>query len=376
MIIAMMASMLLFALFSAQESAKASKTRTLIAKLDAIIKAKWEGYQTRRVPVDTTGMTPILASQARLEALRDLMRMELPDRWSDVVDVPYAPIAGAVKIARPAVSGGYLRRYNQAQAVDPTYPTGEFAGAECLYMIVMAAIADDGDGREVFKSDSFADTDGDTMPEFIDGWGRPIKFLRWAPGFLDSELQVAVRLPAANTSATMLTVTNAKLSTAQGSYSGGAIIGMIPAGGGQPLMFDTTKVAKITGYSVSGGTATATLATAPSINGEAAILAPDPFDPTGVNVPPALATPSFALYPLIYSAGPDKCYAVMADQGNAGFHYADSTNLLNPFIVITETTITPPVTGLVGTPRNDKDEPNYVVNGWRDNIHNHLIGQK
>ena len=53
-IIAIMASMMLFALYSAQESAKADKTKALIAKLDSIIKSRWDSYRTRRVPVDTS----------------------------------------------------------------------------------------------------------------------------------------------------------------------------------------------------------------------------------------------------------------------------------------------------------------------------------
>ena len=51
MIIAILASIILFALFRAQETAKEQKTRALIAKLDAIIKSKWESYKTRRVPI-------------------------------------------------------------------------------------------------------------------------------------------------------------------------------------------------------------------------------------------------------------------------------------------------------------------------------------
>src|SRR5262245_384343 len=50
-IIAIMASTLLFALVRAGEAAKAQKTRSLIAKLNNIIMAKYESYKTRRVPL-------------------------------------------------------------------------------------------------------------------------------------------------------------------------------------------------------------------------------------------------------------------------------------------------------------------------------------
>ena len=35
---------------------------------------------------------------------------------------------------------------------------------------------------EHFNQSEIGDTDGNGYPEFLDGWGRPIFFLRWAPG--------------------------------------------------------------------------------------------------------------------------------------------------------------------------------------------------
>ena len=34
-----------------------------------------------------------------------------------------------------------------------------------------------------FGENEIKDLDGDHWPVFIDGWGNPIMFLRWAPGF-------------------------------------------------------------------------------------------------------------------------------------------------------------------------------------------------
>jgi hypothetical protein len=46
------------------------------------------------------------------------------------------------------------------------------------------------DVMEQFRSDEIGDIDRDGAPEFIDGWGNPIIFLRWAPGFSDqSQIQ-------------------------------------------------------------------------------------------------------------------------------------------------------------------------------------------
>lgn len=269
-IIGIMAGMVLFALYRAQESAKAHKTRALIAKLDAIIKDKWQTYQYRRVPVDLSSATsPVQAARIRLDCLRDLMRMELPDRWSDITDMPIAPLGNPTPMAESSIHRGWRLR---------GAGTNEYQNAECLYLIVMGALASDDDSRSVFKPDNIADRDGDGKPEFVDGWGMPIRFLRWPAGFR-SDFQ----------------------------------------------------------------------------NG----TTPDPFDPMGIYK-------GFAIYPLIYSAGPNKCYGIASDF-NPPVHYASATTALNPFTQDASNT-------MIGTAQDLSTEPNFVPNGWLDNIHNHLIG--
>ncbi len=49
-------------------------------------------------------------------------------------------------------------------------------------MIVTLACGD-GEARSQFNQNDIGDTDGDGAPEFVDGWGKPIEFLRWAPGY-------------------------------------------------------------------------------------------------------------------------------------------------------------------------------------------------
>ena len=55
-------------------------------------------------------------------------------------------------------------------------------------MVIMLGTAD-GEARSFFKESDIGDVDGDGAPEILDGWGQPIQFLRWAPGFAaESEL--------------------------------------------------------------------------------------------------------------------------------------------------------------------------------------------
>lgn len=189
-IIGILASMLLVATYQAQETAKAADTRATIAKINNLIMQKWEGYQTRRVPIRIKpGTTLQNAAKYRLDALHDLMRLELPDRWSDIDDGPITYSVGGDStsplIARPSVSSAYKRFYDSIKGTTAFQKEGpQFEGAECLYLIVVNTEG----GREMLRASEIGDTDSDGANEILDGWGRPIRFLRWAPGFV-SEVQ-------------------------------------------------------------------------------------------------------------------------------------------------------------------------------------------
>jgi hypothetical protein len=62
-------------------------------------------------------------------------------------------------------------------------PSKSFEGPECLYLTVMNATGD-GEARTLFMKQEIGDVDGDGAPEFLDGWGQPIGWLRWPAGFV------------------------------------------------------------------------------------------------------------------------------------------------------------------------------------------------
>ncbi|MEX0978122.1 MAG: type II secretion system protein, partial [Pirellulales bacterium] len=399
-IVAIMASMVLFALFAAQEQAKVQKTRSLIVRLDSLIRERYDSYRTRRVPIRIPQNTSVRdAGKMRIDALRDLMRMEMPDRWSDVYDDPAN--FGPTTVARPAVTQAYRNKFIQVSGITAWPPTApnvfDHQSAECLYMIVMEALAQEGDAREVFKPDSIADTDGDGFPEFIDAWGQPIEFLRWAPGF-QSELQTPLRATGnfITVSPKIVTVgaTGSRFSASPAAYVGGAIVLIDPTS----QIMDTGSMARITAYAYSAPTATFTCETPsytmqepfggnPPSSGEFVVLPPDPFDPRGVyplypfgmsSFPPGqpdTSVPTFALYPLIFSAGPDKAYGVKDDSDvdpMLKLHYADPAVALNPFYV---NPIAAYTFGLFlgSCPHIGGTEPNWRNGCWVDNIHNHQL---
>lgn len=392
-IIGIMASMVLFAMFGATESARKRKTEALVARLNAIVQAKWESYETRRIPVTLlAGTNPQLAAKQRLDCLRDLMRMEMPDRWTDVDDDPATPFEfnpPNPKMARPALSQGYLRQLTAARNRTPAPSPSDIglnAGAECLYLIVKGVVGEDGDGSDALKPDSIADTDGDGLLEFVDAWGTPIKFLRWAPGFfLDSTsgaapeccIQVrgqvvtfkrgkaAIPAPPTPEEPTVMTATNlggmstSHFSQIPGSYAGARLIVLKPDG----RTYDLTETAKVEQYSWGMTEVTFTWAfnatNPPDLTGDKfAILKGDSSDYRGV-YPNAI---SFAMTPLIYSAGPNKCFGINPEL-NPILHYADPSIALNPYHI-------PPGAEQIGVPLDNPAEPKFTPTGWTDNIHN------
>ena len=185
-IMAIIAVMLMFALKAAAENAKATKTKGMITKINELFMERWASYETRRVIFvgeQPSGEDQQEAHLRRLEGLRDLMRMEFPQRWKDVTT---EPISG---VARPAASANYKRRYER---IRDNGDLATFQGAECLYMILTTAVGGHGSARENFQESEIGDVDGDGLFEFLDAWGQPIMFLRWAPAF-DSPKQKEAR---------------------------------------------------------------------------------------------------------------------------------------------------------------------------------------
>ncbi len=171
-IVAILASMVLFAMAAAQESAREGKTKATIATLHSIVMEQYDSYRTRRVPVDTSSLSPQAAAQERLKAVRRLMLREMPDHWDEVYGLPVPDNIDATAVARA---------YAQYKASNA--PTSVYQGAECLYMIVMLS---NPDAASMFSQKEIGDVDRDGAMEFLDGWGMPINFLRWPAGFVSN----------------------------------------------------------------------------------------------------------------------------------------------------------------------------------------------
>lgn len=241
MILAILVGMALVGLNAAINDARRSRTQTIINKIDGLLAEKWEGYRVRAVPIRVNPRARALSEPwadsnssghwtpneaftdlnadtfhdpgsawLRLTGLRELQRIELPDRISDLctnnelVDLMADSDLDAIENFNRC-------RITTVDYFDPTYPplftigsvgmsykrqaersiegaagkawTTEFQGAECLYLILSVMKDGDKSALDYFSTDEVGDTDGDGMREMLDGWGRPLEFIRWTPGY-------------------------------------------------------------------------------------------------------------------------------------------------------------------------------------------------
>ncbi|MDP7019038.1 MAG: hypothetical protein QGG36_24795 [Pirellulaceae bacterium] len=265
-IITILASSLLFAMMEAQQQAKANRTRAQIAKIHTILIGKWERYRSRPLPLRLPNMAPNQLAATRLLALRETMRMELPDRITDVVDPPTLPL-----LSSPSTRNAYLRR-------STTTWTPQFQSSECLYLILATTRDGETSALDYFRENEVGDLDNDGMREILDGWGNPILFLRWAPGF----------------------------SSHPGPDGGWGNVNVDDDGDG---IDDDAGEA---GWPSSDDI---TISQIQSRNSE---KSGDPMDPRRVDPRWRDANTSFdpfALYPLVFSAGEDKEYGIYVEDG-------------------------------------------------------------
>jgi hypothetical protein len=179
---------------------------------------------------------------------------------------------------------------------------------------------------EFFRQTEIGDVDDDDMFELLDGWGNPIEFLRWAPGFISDKQQAYVEVSEQS---------------------------------GKPYVV-SVQLDK-----------TVTTGTEPQLIPKWVNENPDPFDPLRVD------KRGFYLYPLVVSSGPDGISDIR-------FFVEGSPNYSDPFHGVTDDAINSPSPSTNDAPLGRYQDlgpfaENYTANGKRndyDNIHNHRITVK
>ncbi len=260
-LMSLLAAMVITATNGVIETARETRTKKIIAAIDSVIQEQYRSYKYRplsvEIPETATAVsdpnTPaneigfeVLASEAarvRLMMIRDLQRMELPDRLTDIADGPSLLRAAASPVITdasgdilgvrndktqrrmfavswynanasyasgldnvPAKLAAYrqrLRDLESLNAVAFNFNTPSVLqqnqGAECLYLIMATSYVGSGPAIDVIPAANIDDTDGDGLLEILDGWGQPLEFIRWPVGVADFEQSAIVS--AAPTSA-------------------------------------------------------------------------------------------------------------------------------------------------------------------------------
>ncbi len=225
-IIGILSTLLLGVAAGVATTGRVSRTKGVVDRIHTLVMQQYDTYRTRRAVVNSSAGTPTdtrlkaatsggqrgaIMAESRLYALRELMMLEMPDRWSDVwlAPVPFSGSSNPLAVVTAAQSGSvgvprflasssgsayggptplneaYRREYARIARTASMDAILANQGAECLYMTVMFATAD-GEARGLFAEYQIGDTDGDGAYEFLDGWGNPVEWLRWPAGFVSS----------------------------------------------------------------------------------------------------------------------------------------------------------------------------------------------
>ena len=200
-ILSILSSLTLSGLLVARERSRQAKTLSTVRKLSELILPYYEEYETRRPALDQTVVSTIMANGSRNNreilaeykriALRRLMSLELSDRPDDVSLLPLQVTLTGFGPAQLVEIPPATRRY--AGLIGNKGPVTE--SSDLLHMIVTRGVVADPDMIAHFRDDEIGDPNGNGLKEFIDGWGRPIRFWRWPVG-LNSPLQPITGSPS------------------------------------------------------------------------------------------------------------------------------------------------------------------------------------
>lgn len=173
-IIVTLASVAAAAVSQASGSKKKLKTRSLIAKINAIVSSQYESYAGRNVAA--------LQATTRGQQLRDMARRDLPDDWAVVQELADL-VADEARNGIPAGGSQLTSRQRAYVAIWNSIPaparpgiTAEHSAAECLFLAVMHGGLSSCLDCDALRID-VGDQDADGMPEFLDDWGNPIGFI-------------------------------------------------------------------------------------------------------------------------------------------------------------------------------------------------------
>ena len=342
-IIAILAILTLITMSMVANSTKEAKTRATIQKLDTAMQQIFEEDDRKAVAIRSrvvqefhadTNVTAGTEDERKKKQelretivahfVRDTMRMEMPQSWAEVynsanpnsklgpIPITLDELSGPISVDESPVFDHYWQAYRQVYQ-----STGKPPGRAALLFLIIQNL--NPEALEAFHGSEVADTDGDGLLEFVDAWGKPILFLRWAPAF-----------PG-------------------GGGGGGLQQDVLKLAGYVP---EVSREVNAEWWRRSYWDENSLLRDAMQKARTPPLGHPDPFDGRKDAI-------GWYLYPLIYSAGPDGKYDIVSERLDGGVPASPRVRpneILDPFAIP------------FGMPGDD--DGNGTLNHF-DNIHNH-----
>jgi prepilin-type N-terminal cleavage/methylation domain-containing protein len=229
MLMGLMATMLIMAVRGFIGTAREKATQATILKLHGLLSDRTKSFDRWIEEFDKragNGRLPDYVDQRRNVATSDLRRAG----WSSG---PVGPlfIERAKMIARKRL---FAEKFPQQFADSPglSSPGGTHVSvtesAECLFYAIVNSELYGAEGVEedAFNADEVQDTDGDGLREFVDNWGRPLRFYRWPTRLI----RPATTLAATGTAKNLPGALN-PIAVSLGTVPVITLLGALPPGG-------------------------------------------------------------------------------------------------------------------------------------------------
>tara|TARA_B100000700_G_scaffold236404_1_gene262290 strand:- start:741 stop:1910 length:1170 start_codon:yes stop_codon:yes gene_type:complete len=191
-IVSLLATVLVAGMSTLQRQAQIRRAEQQVQKIDQLLMTRFQDLINKPLPIQFPSLgpnpTPAQIAFRKFQILvcrRELMRMELPDRITDVTNVNYVfndlSTNTQYSMMTPGSTNAFRRKAVLNANLGNTW-TEDHQGSECLYLILSIMQDQDANALDFLFPSEIGDTDGDGMLEVLDAFGNPLGFLRWAPG--------------------------------------------------------------------------------------------------------------------------------------------------------------------------------------------------
>ncbi|MBH55719.1 MAG: hypothetical protein CMJ82_00850 [Planctomycetaceae bacterium] len=196
-IVSMLAAMITVGMSTLRRQAQIRRCEQQVKKIDELIQTRFNELINKPLPVQfptlpqlSPNPTPMeinlvtIRKQQIMTCRRELLRMEMPDRITDVTDPHFIftdTFNNSFSMLTPSSHSAFRRKVTLNNSMGNTW-TEEHQGSECLYLMLSIMRDQDSNALDFLFPSEIGDTDGDGMLEVLDAFGTPLGFLRWAPG--------------------------------------------------------------------------------------------------------------------------------------------------------------------------------------------------